>query len=190
MNLRNQKQRAAKAKDAEGKAFFAQQEKNAGLLVTNEMEKALAECKALVERIAKDCRAKNRRFRCAAGSVFWSIGALTSPRSRDVEFDLENDRDACLFGLSKDKAAPYAPSGVERPSKIFNNQFSFFIDGAHSNDIVQGRLGDCWFLSALATMSTSQGLIEKFCVARDEQVGVYGWIFFRDAAWVTVIIDE
>ncbi|THU76013.1 cysteine proteinase, partial [Dendrothele bispora CBS 962.96] len=29
-----------------------------------------------------------------------------------------------------------------------------------------------------------------FCVARDEQVGVYGFIFFRDAYWVTVIIDD
>lgn len=41
----------------------------------------------------------------------------------------------------------------------------FFIDGASSNDIVQGGLGDCWFVSALATMSTAEGLVEKFCVA-------------------------
>lgn len=79
---------------------------------------------------------------------------------------------------------------MERVSKIFNNKFSFFIDGADSNDIVKGRLGDCWFLSALSTMTTAKGLMEKYCVARDEQVGVYGWIFFRDAGWVTVIIDE
>ncbi|KAG5643371.1 hypothetical protein DXG03_001019 [Asterophora parasitica] len=39
-------------------------------------------------------------------------------------------------------------------------------------------------------MSTTKGLIEKFCVARDEQVGVYGFIFFRDTAWVVVIIDD
>ncbi|KAJ7753130.1 cysteine proteinase [Mycena maculata] len=170
MTLRSQKQRAARAKAAEaGKAYFAQQGKQAGLLVTDELEKALATCKALVERIAKDCRAKNRRF-------------------RDVEFDLENDREHCLFGLSKGEPE-YKPSGVERVTKIFRDP-SFFIDGADSNDIVQGRLGDCWFLSALSTMSTSKGLIEKFCVARDEQVGVYGWIFFRDAAWVTVIIDD
>ncbi|KAJ7088897.1 hypothetical protein B0H15DRAFT_841074 [Mycena belliarum] len=170
MSPRNQRRRADRAKAAEpGKASFAQEEKRAGLLVTDELDKALSECRALVERIAQDCRRQNRRF-------------------RDAEFDLENDKERCLFGLSKENRE-YAPADVQRVTKIFKNP-SFFIDGAGSNDLVQGRLGDCWFLSALSTMTTSKGLIEKFCVARDEQVGVYGWIFFRDSAWVSVIIDD
>ncbi|KAF7345588.1 Calpain catalytic domain-containing protein [Mycena venus] len=163
MNLRNKKRRAAKAKAAEALASFAQQEKRAGLLVTKELEKALAECKALVERIAKDCRAQNRRFR-------WGAALLV-----DVEFDLENDRELCLFGLSANDRN-FRPSGVERVTKIFPEP-SFFVDGVDSNDIVQGPLGDCYFLSALSTMTTSDGLIEKFCVARDEKVGVYGYLY-------------
>ncbi|KAK7031845.1 calpain catalytic domain-containing protein [Favolaschia claudopus] len=159
----------AKAKAKDAAASFPQPESRAGLLVTTELEKALAECKARVERIVRDCRANNRRF-------------------RDVEFDLENDRELCLFGLSKENRE-LRPWDVQRATKIFAKP-SFFIDGADSNDIVQGRLGDCWFLSALSTMTTAKGLMEKFCVARDEQVGVYGWIFFRDSGWVTVIIDD
>ncbi|KAF7332285.1 Calpain catalytic domain-containing protein [Mycena kentingensis (nom. inval.)] len=150
-------------------ASYAQQENRAGLLVTNELEKALAECKAQVERISQDCRRQNRRF-------------------RDVEFDLENDEDRCLFGLSKEDR-DMAPSDVQRVHQIFSKP-AFFIGGADSNDLVQGRLGNCWFLSALATMTTARGLIERFCVARDEQVGVYGFIFFRDTAWVTVVVDD
>lgn len=87
--------------------------------------------------------------------------------SRDVEFDLENDRYRCLNGVGHDEddweAESYFPADVQRVTQIFDKP-SFFVDGANSNDIVQGALGDCWFLSALATMSTSPGLIEKFCV--------------------------
>ncbi|KAF9461075.1 cysteine proteinase [Collybia nuda] len=139
----------------------------AAILVTQELEKAIAECKKKVASIAKSCRAKNRRF-------------------RDPEFDLERDKDRCLHGLS---GSQYSPSDVRRVNEIFDDP-QFYIDGVSSSDLVQGGIGDCWFISALATASCAPGLVEKFCVARDEQVGVYGFIFFRDAAWVTVIIDD
>ncbi|KAK0437266.1 uncharacterized protein EV420DRAFT_1588780 [Desarmillaria tabescens] len=147
---------------------FLQERDQAGILVTAELEKALADCKAKVERIARECKAKNRKF-------------------RDHEFDLQNDRFRCLHGLASEER--YNPSDVLRVTQIFSNP-QFFVDGASSNDIAQGKIGDCWFVSALATMCTSPGLVEKFCVARDEKVGVYGFIFFRDNKWVDVVIDD
>ncbi|KAG7091306.1 hypothetical protein E1B28_010352 [Marasmius oreades] len=150
------------------KAAFTQKKKDLGLLVTDELESALNSCKERVERIARDCRAKNRKF-------------------RDQEFDTEVDRERCLHGIGSEEK--FNPSDVQRVTDIFPNP-QFFIDGANSNDLVQGAIGNCWFVSALATMSTAEGLIERFCVARDEQVGVYGFIFFRDSSWETVIIDD
>jgi hypothetical protein len=44
-------------------ATFVQQPEKAGLLVTNELEKALEYCKTKINRISKDCRMRNRRFR-------------------------------------------------------------------------------------------------------------------------------
>ncbi|KAF9480348.1 cysteine proteinase [Pholiota conissans] len=141
------------------------------LLVTNELQKAIEDCKAKVDRIAKDCRAKNRKF-------------------RDIEFDLENDKNRCLYGLFTQPGENHAPADVHRVTQIFDKPVFFAGGTAHASDIIQGALGDCWFLSALATVSTAPGLVEKFCVARDEKVGVYGFIFFRDNAWVTVVIDD
>jgi len=33
-------------------------------------------------------------------------------------------------------------------------------------------------------------LIEKLCVARDEEVGVYGFVFFHGSTWVSDIIND
>ncbi|KAJ8088926.1 hypothetical protein PM082_014173 [Marasmius tenuissimus] len=147
---------------------FAQKKKDYGLLVTDELQSALTSCKEQVERIARECKAKNRKF-------------------RDEDFDLQNDRNRCLHGIGCEDI--YEPSDVRRVTEIFDNP-QFFIDGANSNDLVQGRIRDCWFISALATISTAEGLIESLCVARDETVGVNGFVFFRDSYWVTVIIDD
>ncbi|KAG5643124.1 hypothetical protein DXG03_001550 [Asterophora parasitica] len=106
----------------------------------------------------------------------------------DIEFDLENDEHRCLYGVDS-PSVKYIPSDTQRVTQIFEKP-QFFKDGAQSKNVVQGKLGDCWFLSALATVSTAQGLVEKFCVARDEEVGVYGFMFFRDNAWVSVVIDD
>ncbi|KAF9464916.1 hypothetical protein BDZ94DRAFT_1215779 [Collybia nuda] len=137
------------------------------LLVTRELDNAIEDCKKKVAQISKTCRAKNRRY-------------------RDTEFDIRNDKDLCLHGLSR---YTYAPSDVQRVSDIFEDP-QFFIDGPSSSDLVQGGIHDCWFIAALAGTATAPGLVEKFCVARDELVGVYGFVFFRDTTWVSVIIDD
>ncbi|KAJ7589467.1 cysteine proteinase [Mycena floridula] len=148
---------------------YEQQPDKVGRLVTAELEAAITECTAEVTRIAKDCRARNRKF-------------------RDTEFDLETDQDRCINGLGS-LSVGSTPSDVLRVTQIFDNP-QFFVDGASASDLVQGNIGDCWFISALAVVATASGLVEKFCVARDEVVGVYGFIFFRDGKWVNVIIDD
>ncbi|KAF8704580.1 Cysteine proteinase, partial [Rhizoctonia solani] len=149
---------------------FQQPKEQAGLLVTADLDAAIQRCKAKVETIAKDCRARNRRF-------------------RDVEFDLVDDRDRCLHSLDTEGDDCHSPADVLRVTDIFHNP-QFFVDGVGAGDISQGSLGDCWFLSALTTITTMPHLIEKICVARDEQVGVYGFIFYRDSGWHEVIIDD
>ncbi|KAG8701825.1 hypothetical protein FRC09_005112, partial [Ceratobasidium sp. 395] len=165
---------------------YEQQVERAGLLCTKELEIAIAGCKKKVEAIARDCRARNARY-------------------RDIEFDLEEDRERCLYGLAtpdEDRANPSdalranqdgarakCPLDVLRVTQIFDKP-QFFIDGASCSDVAQGALGNCWFMSAISVVSTMEGLVERICPARDEQVGVYGFIFYRDSGWVDVIIDD
>ncbi|PPR06288.1 hypothetical protein CVT24_001094 [Panaeolus cyanescens] len=140
-----------------------------GLFVTEELQKAIEHCRLEVETIAKECRAQNKKF-------------------RDIEFDLENDPTLCMQGLDTSKKSSSIPA-VKRVTEIFEHPV-FFSDKPNSSDVIQGRLGDCWFLSALAAVATSKGLIEQIWVARDEEVGIYGFIFFRNDAWTRIIIDD
>jgi len=45
-------------------------------------------------------------------------------------------------------------------------------------------------MSALATISNKEELIQRVCVARDEKVGVYGFVFHRDGEWISEVIDD
>jgi hypothetical protein len=45
-------------------------------------------------------------------------------------------------------------------------------------------------MSALCTLSNKEGLIQSVCVARDEEVGVYGFVFHRDGEWISEVIDD
>ncbi|EDR03798.1 uncharacterized protein LACBIDRAFT_306873 [Laccaria bicolor S238N-H82] len=150
---------------------FVDPDEQPGLLVTSGLNAAIGECRAKVEQISKDCRSRNRKF-------------------RDIEFDLENDARRCRYGVAT-SGNEGSHADVLRVTQIFENPHFFSAEGvASSNDIAQGALRDCWFLSALAMASTTPGLIEKVCVARDEQVGVYGFVFFKNDRWIDVVIDD
>ncbi|KAL2159720.1 hypothetical protein VTH06DRAFT_2289, partial [Thermothelomyces fergusii] len=83
----------------------------------------------------------------------------------------------------------FSPKSVKRVGDIFDEP-RFFVDGPTANDVRQGHNGDCWLMAALCTLSNKPGLIERVCVARDEEVGVYGFVFHRDGEWFSEIIDD
>ena len=75
--------------------------------------------------------------------------------------------------------AAVAASAAANVTKDIFDEPHFSIDGMTANDVRQGRDGDCWLMSAICTLSNKEDLLEKVCVARDEKVGVYGFVFHR-----------
>jgi hypothetical protein len=73
----------------------------------------------------------------------------------------------------------YSPGSKHRVDWIFESP-QFTVGGYSSSDIKQGANGDCWWLAAVATIAHRKDLMEKVCVARDEECGVYGFVFQRD----------
>ncbi|KAB5539459.1 calpain family cysteine protease [Coniochaeta sp. 2T2.1] len=151
---------------------------SSGTTTTKSYEEAAAICRAKVEKIVKECRRINQKYR--------------DPHF-DLEFDLKMNRRDCLDPLDNTRPCPppfrFTPKAVKRVCEIFDDP-TFYIDGPTANDVRQGRDGDCWLMAALCTLSNKPGLIERVCVARDEAVGVYGFVFHRDGEWISEIIDD
>lgn len=142
-------------------------------------EAAAAMCRAKVEKIVQECRRVNKKY-------------------RDPHFDLEADlklghRD-CLESLPNFEPVDvpgkdFRPGSAKRVVDIFDRP-QFYVEGPTANDVQQGRDGDCWLMAALCTLSNKKGLIERLCVAHDQEVGVYGFVFFRDGEWISEIVDD
>lgn len=149
-------------------------------------ETAAATCRSKVAKIVQDCRRTNRKYR--------------DPHF-NIEFDLRLGQRQCLESLSNAKPDPedgsiepppgslFAPRSAKRVTEIFTSP-RFYINGPTANDVKQGNDGDCWLMAALCALSFKKGLIEKLCVAHDQDVGVYGFVFYRDGEWISEIVDD
>lgn len=68
-----------------------------------------------------------------------------------------------------------------------------FEDGSDPDDVVQGRLGSCYLLGALAGLSVVPGLVERlFSSACSFEHGVFGVMIFdaETRKWTYVVIDD
>lgn len=106
-----------------------------------------------------------------------------------LEIDVGNLRKYLGQDDSCYSMAPTRPGSVHRLSWIFESP-QFTVDGFSSTDIKQGGSGDCWWLAALATIAHRKDLMNKICVERDEECGVYGFVFHRDGEWISTVVDD
>lgn len=89
---------------------------------------------------------------------------------------------------------PPRPFVWKRPPEICGNP-ELFVGGASRFDVLQGELGDCWLLAAVACLTTNQELLQKI-VPHDQgfgsgqYCGAFHFRFWRFGKWEDVIIDD
>ncbi|RSL41619.1 hypothetical protein CEP54_015759 [Fusarium duplospermum] len=146
------------------------------------------------ERTADQCRrtVRKRAERCKRDGM----------RYEDSEWDLDRDfkekKGHCLNGLGSQRfkldkdtllsSSSSTPKSVKRVHEIFENPT--FMKNVNGGDVKQGTLDDCWLMGALTALGNVQDELKRICVAYDTEVGIYGFVFYRDGEWIQTIIDD
>ncbi|KAJ3011934.1 UNVERIFIED_CONTAM: hypothetical protein HDU68_001450, partial [Siphonaria sp. JEL0065] len=144
---------------------------SSSLMANEGYDLAVSRCRAKVKEISRICQDSNTVF-------------------RDRYFDLDFDRDQCLLSLLSFTTELKDPPGVKRVRDIFDKP-QFFANETLGNNNIQGDvIGDCHLIAAISTLSSQPQLLLKTMIERDEEVGVYGFVFFRDGKWISSIVDD
>ncbi|XP_054153659.1 calpain-A-like isoform X2 [Oppia nitens] len=118
-------------------------------------------------------------------------------------------RDKCLRDgiLFEDDAFPandssfYMSSGRGRrsfqwirPTELSNDP-KFISDGALRFDVMQGELGNCWLLAAIANLTLNEKLFHRVVphdqtFDKPEYAGIFHFRFWQYGNWVDVVVDD
>ena len=79
-----------------------------------------------------------------------------------------------------------------RVEEILNSKnYQVFEDGISPDDIIQGSIGDCYFLSAVGSLCKFSHYIDRLFLTKERtKEHLYGVFIYLNASWKLVIIDD
>uniref|UniRef100_A0A914YFP4 Calpain catalytic domain-containing protein n=1 Tax=Panagrolaimus superbus TaxID=310955 RepID=A0A914YFP4_9BILA len=83
-------------------------------------------------------------------------------------------------------------------SKELVDDPKLFVEGASPNDVTQGILGNCWFVSACSALTHNEELLQKVIPEWETQewdpsnkyCGIFRFRFWRFGEWIEIVIDD
>ena len=131
------------------------------LLVSEDFERAVQECRSRVKKLVKECKRVNMRYR---------------DPDFDIDWDLKWEKGYCLNRLGGSKfevdgraftrITSNVPKAVKRVHEIFEEP-TFLKDKISPADVKQGSIGDCWLLAGLTALANMEVGIRRICVEYD-----------------------
>ncbi|XP_063793936.1 calpain-2 catalytic subunit-like [Pseudophryne corroboree] len=78
----------------------------------------------------------------------------------------------------------------KRPEEICQSPL-FVCDNIKWTDVCQGKLGNCWFLAAVASLTLYPLLMQRVVPAQAKQyAGIFHFQFWQYGEWVDVVVDD
>ncbi|KAL0000054.1 hypothetical protein SO802_019656 [Lithocarpus litseifolius] len=81
------------------------------------------------------------------------------------------------------------PTEIVKESRLDSGP-CLFTGAANPSDVCQGRLGDCWFLSAVAVLTEVSRISEVIITPEYNEEGIYTVRFCIQGEWVPVVVDD
>ncbi|KAL1327944.1 calpain-type cysteine protease DEK1 isoform X2 [Arachis hypogaea] len=135
----------------------------------------------------------NQRMRSVESAIKEALFARGESRFTDEEFP-PNDH-SLYVDPENPPAKLQVVSGWLRPGEIVRQNHldchpCLFSGAPNPSDVCQGRLGDCWFLSAVAVLTQFSRISEVIITPEYNEEGIYTVRFCVQGEWIPVVVDD
>ncbi|KAM9316869.1 calpain-8-like [Gastrophryne carolinensis] len=109
--------------------------------------------------------------------------------------DPEFPADSSSLGVKKLGPNSKVAKGLEwkRPTELYNDPY-FVIEGATRDDIHQGYLGDCWFLTSVVSLTMNDKLLHLVIPGnqsfKTDYAGIFHFVIWQYGQWMSTVVDD